>query len=214
MYRHIKRILDFTLSIIALIILSPLFLLIGLAIKIESSGPVFFTQQRVGLNKQSFKIYKFRSMYTKAPANSPTWDLNNPDKYITKIGKIIRRRSIDELPQLINIIKGEMSIIGPRPVVWTEKKLIEKRDKYQAFLAKPGLTGLAQINGRDHLNYIEKAFLDGEYAQNVNLLNDVKIFFGTITYVLKMDGITEGVLNSVEHVNSSAPCESSEVIDE
>ena len=107
-----------------------------------------------------------------------------------------------------------MSIIGPRPVVWTEKKLIEKRDKYQAFLAKPGLTGLAQINGRDHLNYIEKAFLDGEYAQNVNLLNDVKIFFGTITYVLKMDGITEGVLNSVERVNSFAPYESSEVVDE
>ena len=214
MYRHIKRIIDFTLSIIALIILSPLFLLIGLAIKVESPGPVFFTQQRVGLNKQSFKIYKFRSMYTKAPENSPTWQLNNPEKYITKRGDRIRRRSIDELPQLINIIKGEMSIIGPRPVVWTEKKLIEKRDKYQAFLAKPGLTGLAQINGRDHLNYIEKAFLDGEYAQNVNLLNDVKIFFGTITYVLKMDGITEGVLNSVEHVNSFAPCESSEVIDE
>src|SRR5699024_10918552 len=143
-----------------LIILSPLFLLIGLAIKIESPGPVFFTQQRVGLNKQPFKIYKFRSMYTEAPVNSPTWKLNNPDKYITKIGGEIRKKNIHELPQLINIIRGEMSIIGPRPVVWSEKELINKRNEFKAFLAKPGLTGLAQINGRDHLNYIEKAYLD------------------------------------------------------
>lgn len=200
MYRHIKRIIDFTLSIIALIILSPLFLLIGLAIKVESPGPVFFTQQRVGLNKQSFKIYKFRSMSTKAPANSPTWDLNNPDKYITKIGKIIRRRSIDELPQLINIIKGEMSIIGPRPVVWTETELINEREKYKANSVLPGLTGWAQINGRDRVEFDVKAKMDGEYAKNKSFLYDTKIFIGTIAYVLKMDGVVEGVMNTVENV--------------
>ena len=200
MYRHIKRIIDFTLSIIALIILSPLFLLIGLAIRVESPGPVFFTQQRVGLNKQSFKIYKFRSMYTKAPANSPTWDLNNPDKYITKIGKIIRRRSIDELPQLINIIKGEMSIIGPRPVVWTETELINEREKYNANSVLPGLTGWAQINGRDRVEFDIKAKMDGEYAKNKSFLYDTKIFIGTIAYVLKMDGVVEGVMNTVENV--------------
>ena len=200
MYKYIKRLLDLILSIIALIILSPLFLLIGFAIKYESPGPIFFTQQRVGLNKQSFKIYKFRSMYTKAPANSPTWDLNNPDKYITKIGKIIRRRSIDELPQLINILKGEMSIIGPRPVVWTETELINEREKYNANSVLPGLTGWAQINGRDRIEFDVKAKMDGEYAKNKSFFYDTKIFIGTIAYVLKMDGVVEGVMNTVDNV--------------
>lgn len=214
MYTYLKRTLDLILSLIALVVLSPLLLIIAIAIKIESPGPVFFTQQRVGLNKQTFKIYKFRSMYIETPNNSPTWKLNDADKYITYIGRKIRRRSIDELPQLINVIKGEMSLIGPRPVVWTEEKLIEKRDRFDAFSTKPGLTGLAQINGRDHLNYVEKAYLDGEYAKTVSLINDLKIFFGTVTYVLRMDGITEGVLNSVENIKSiDDSFESPETID-
>lgn len=194
MYRHIKRIIDFTMSIILLIILSPLFLLIGLAIKVESPGPVFFTQQRVGLNKQSFKIYKFRSMYTKAPANSPTWDLNNPDKYITKIGKIIRRSSIDELPQLINIIKGDMSFIGPRPVVWAERELINERFKLGVYSVKPGLTGMAQISGRDLLHIKDKAKIDALYIENLSLKYDLKIFLNTIIYVMKGVGIVEGAV--------------------
>jgi len=198
MYTYIKRLCDIILSILGLIILSPLLLIVAMAIKIESPGPILFYQDRIGLNKKKFKIYKFRTMYTDAPKNLPTFELENVDQHITRVGQIIRKRSIDELPQLINIIKGDMSIIGPRPVVLTEIELIRERDKYDVFSVLPGLTGWAQINGRDAVTVNLKAKLDGEYVEKLNIINDAKIFFGTIAYVLKMEGIVEGVSEPLE----------------
>lgn len=193
MYRnHIKRILDFVLSGIGLIVLSPVLLVIAIAIKIDSKGPVFFKQKRVGIHKSYFQIYKFRTMYTDTPKDMPTHLLNNPDAFITKTGRVLRKTSLDELPQLFNILKGEMAVIGPRPALYNQADLIAERDKYGANDIRPGLTGWAQINGRDELEIDEKARLDGDYTKNISFGMDLKCFFGTITSVLNHEGVVEG----------------------
>lgn len=191
-YNILKRIFDFILAFISLIILSPFFILISLIIKITSEGPVFFKQKRIGKNKKEFYILKFRTMRTDTPKDMPTHLLNNPEIYITKIGKVLRKTSLDELPQLINILKGEMSFVGPRPALWNQYDLIAERDKYGANDVYPGLTGWAQINGRDELPIDVKAKLDGEYVKNISLFFDIKVFFLTIISVLKSDGVKEG----------------------
>ena len=197
-YKMIKRPLGFILACIAFIILIPLLACITLAIKFESRGPVLFKQKRVGLNKQHFNIFKFRTMYIETPNDTPTHLLADPDVYITRVGKVLRKTSLDELPQLLNILKGEMSFIGPRPALWNQYDLIDERDKYGANNTYPGLTGWAQINGRDELPIDVKARLDGEYVQKMSLTMDVKCFIATIFAVLKSDGVKEGV-----HINDS-----------
>lgn len=193
-YSKIKRFLDFVISITGIVILSPVFLIIILLIKLDSRGPVLFKQRRVGINKKEFNILKFRTMRIDTPKDTPTHLLDNPEAYITKIGEFLRKTSLDELPQIINIIKGEMSIIGPRPALWNQFDLIEERDKYSANNIVPGLTGWAQINGRDELPIDVKAMYDGEYVENMDLLFDIKCFFLTIFKVLKKDGVVEGKL--------------------
>ena len=193
MYRNgLKRVLDFMLSLVGLVILSPVLLIIALIIKLTSPGPVFFKQKRVGKNKTYFNILKFRTMRTDTPKDTPTHLLANPDQYITSIGKVLRKTSLDELPQIINILKGDMSIIGPRPALWNQYDLIKERDRYGANDILPGLTGWAQINGRDELEIDVKARLDGEYVERMSFLFDCKCFFGTITSVLKHEGVVEG----------------------
>ena len=192
MYILVKRIIDFILSLIALIMLLPFFILFAIIIKIESKGPIFFKQKRVGKNKKYFMIYKFRTMRTDTPSDMPTHMLKNADSYITKFGKIMRKTSIDELPQIINILKGEMSIIGPRPALWNQDDLINERDKYGANDILPGLTGWAQVNGRDELEIPVKAKFDGEYVKNMSLLFDIKVFFKTVIKVFKHEGVIEG----------------------
>lgn len=187
-----KRIIDFLLSLIGIIVLSPVLLLLCLAIKIDSKGPIIFKQKRVGKNKTHFNIYKFRTMKIDTPKEMPTHLLEDPDFYITKVGKFLRKTSLDELPQLFNIIKGDMAVIGPRPALWNQYDLIEERDKYGANAIRPGLTGLAQISGRDELEIPIKAKLDGKYTDNISLMMDIKCFFGTITSVFKSDGVVEG----------------------
>lgn len=191
-YNIIKNILDRIIAFVALIVLSPVFLIFAIMIKVESKGPVFFKQQRVGKNKKLFAIYKFRSMRTDTPKDMPTHMLNNADAYITKVGNFMRKTSIDELPQLINILKGDMSFVGPRPALWNQEDLIAERDKYGANDVKPGLTGLAQISGRDELEIPVKAKFDGEYVEKISFLFDIKIFFKTIGKVFRHDGIVEG----------------------
>lgn len=193
MYKNcIKRCIDFVLSLVGLIILSPIFVILCIWIKLDSKGPIFFKQKRVGKNKKYFNILKFRTMYIDTPKDMPTHMLSNPDQYITKAGKFLRKTSLDELPQIINILKGEMAVIGPRPALWNQDDLIAERDKYKANDIKPGLTGWAQINGRDELEIDVKAKLDGDYVKNISFLFDMKCFFGTITSVLKHDGVVEG----------------------
>lgn len=193
MYKHfLKRVIDFILSLIGLIVLSPVFIILCIWIKLDSKGPIFFKQKRVGKNKKYFNILKFRTMYVDTPKDMPTHMLSNPDQYITKAGKFLRKTSLDELPQIINILKGEMAIIGPRPALWNQDDLIAERDKYGANDIKPGLTGWAQINGRDELEIDVKAALDGEYVRRMSFPFDVKCFFGTITSVLKHEGVVEG----------------------
>lgn len=191
-YQSIKRGIDFFISLIALIVLAPLFLILVIAIKAESKGPVFFKQKRVGIHKTHFMIYKFRTMRTDTPKDVPTHLLENPEQYITKTGKFLRKTSLDELPQLINIVKGDMAIVGPRPALWKQYDLIEERDKYKANDILPGLTGWAQINGRDELEIPEKAKLDGEYVQKMSFFFDLKCILGTVFSVLKSDGVVEG----------------------
>jgi len=191
-YMKIKRILDIIFSSIALILLSPLFLIITGAIKIDSKGPVLFKQKRVGIHKSHFYILKFRTMRIDAPKDCPTHMLENPEQWITRVGKFLRKTSLDELPQIWNILVGDMSIIGPRPALWNQFDLIEERDKYGANDIRPGLTGWAQINGRDELPIEIKANLDGEYVRKLSFWMDVKCFFGTIISVLKHDGVVEG----------------------
>lgn len=190
--KFFKRGIDFFLSLLGLIILSPLFLILIISIKIDSKGPVLFKQKRVGIHKTFFNILKFRTMYVDTPKDMPTHMLSNPDQYITKVGKFLRKTSLDELPQMVNILKGDMSIIGPRPALWNQYDLIEERDKYGANDVMPGLTGWAQINGRDELEIPVKAKLDGEYVKRLSFLFDVKCFVGTIVSVLKHDGVVEG----------------------
>lgn len=191
-YIEQKRKIDFTLAVIGLIVLSPLFIGIMVMIKLESKGPVFFKQKRVGIHQSHFNILKFRTMRIDTPKDTPTHLLADPGQYITKIGKFLRKTSLDELPQIINILKGEMAIIGPRPALWNQYDLIEEREKYQANSVLPGLTGWAQINGRDELPIEYKAQLDGEYIKKMTFRMDVQCFIGTIFSVLKSHGVVEG----------------------
>ena len=190
--RYVKRWFDVVISFFGLLILSPVFAIVAIAIKIEDPGPVLFTQKRVGQNKKYFKLHKFRSMKMSTPHDVPTHMLDNPDQYITKVGKFIRAHSLDELPQIWDIFIGHMSIIGPRPALWNQDVLIAERDKYGANDIKPGLTGWAQINGRDELEIPQKAKLDGEYVQKESLLFDIRCFFGTVSKVGRDDSVVEG----------------------
>lgn len=167
-------------------------MILCIAIKLDSKGPIIFQQKRVGKDKTHFNIYKFRTMRTDTPKEMPTHLLENPDYFITRVGKFLRKTSLDELPQLFNILKGNMAVIGPRPALWNQYDLIEERDKYQANDIRPGLTGLAQISGRDELEIDLKAKLDGKYTANITPLMDLKCFFGTIIAVFKHDGVIEG----------------------
>ncbi|MGO4936204.1 sugar transferase [Fundicoccus sp. Sow4_H7] len=198
MYIIIKRVIDFMLSLLALIVLSPIFLILAVWIKLDSKGPVFFRQKRVGKNKEFFQIYKFRTMRTDTPSDMPTHLLTDPDAFITKSGKFLRETSLDELPQIINILKGEMAIIGPRPALWNQDDLVAERDRYGANDVLPGLSGWAQINGRDELPIPIKAKLDGDYVERMSLAFDVKCFIGTITSVLRSDGVVEGGTGVIE----------------
>ncbi|MGX7037944.1 sugar transferase [Enterococcus hirae] len=199
MYKDgLKRGIDFLLSLVGIIVLSPIFLILCLAIKIDSKGPVIFKQKRVGKNKSHFYIYKFRTMKVDTPKETPTHLLSNPDFFITRVGKFLRKTSLDELPQLFNILKGDMAVIGPRPALWNQYDLIEERDKYHSNDVRPGLTGLAQISGRDELEIEYKARLDGQYTSNITPLMDLKCFFGTIISVFKSDGVVEGGTGSVK----------------
>ena len=190
--RYAKRVIDLVLGIVILVILSPVFLILIIMIKLDSSGPVFFRQKRVGRDKSYFSILKFRTMRTDAPKDMPTHLLQHPDAFITRVGKFLRKTSLDELPQLLNIIKGDMSFIGPRPALWNQYDLIEERDRYHANEIRPGMSGWAQINGRDELEISVKAKLDGEYRRRVSLLFDIRCFFGTFFSVLRQDGVVEG----------------------
>lgn len=197
MYKHfLKRLFDFILSFIGIILLIPFWIIIIIAIFINDPGPIFFTQKRVGKKKKGqiryFKILKFRTMKTSTPHDVPTHLLENPEQYITKVGKFLRKTSLDELPQIFNIFVGQMSIIGPRPALWNQDDLVAERDKYGANDVKPGLTGWAQINGRDELEIEDKAKLDGEYVQRRSFLFDCRCFFGTIAAVFRHDGVVEG----------------------
>ena len=193
MYKRFgKRALDLLLSGLGLVVLSPLFLIISIAIKVEDPGPVFFRQKRVGIHKTYFNIVKFRSMRQDTPHDMPTHLLNDPQRWITKIGRFLRKTSLDELPQIAQIFTGKMSIIGPRPALWNQYDLIAQRDQYGANDITPGLTGWAQVNGRDELEIEEKARLDGEYAQNISFGMDMKIFWMTVRNVLRGSGVVEG----------------------
>ena len=190
--RCVKRIFDIVLSLVGLIVLAIPMLVFALIVKLDSPGPVLFWQKRVGIHKKTFMMPKFRTMYTDTPANMPTHLLSDPQKWITRSGASFRKLSIDELPQILCIFTGKMSIIGPRPALWNQDDLIEERDKYGANDVRPGLTGWAQINGRDELEIPVKARLDGEYVQNLSFLFDCRCFFGTIFKVLRHDGVVEG----------------------
>jgi len=199
MYRHfIKRLLDFLLALIALLILSIPMLLIALIVKLSSKGPVFFWQKRVGLHKKNFRMPKFRSMYTETPSDMPTHMLEDPAKWITPVGKFLRKTSLDELPQLLVILTGKMSFIGPRPALWNQDDLVAERDKYGANDVRPGLTGWAQINGRDELPIPVKAKLDGEYVEKLGFIMDVRCFFGTFFAVFSAKGVVEGGTGTLE----------------
>ena len=193
MYKRFgKRALDLLLSGLGLVVLSPLFLIISIAIKAEDPGPVFFRQKRVGIHKTYFNIVKFRSMRQDTPHDMPTHLLNDPQRWITKTGRFLRKTSLDELPQIAQIFTGKMSVIGPRPALWNQYDLIAQRDQYGANDITPGLTGWAQVNGRDELEIEEKARLDGEYAQNISFGMDMKIFWMTVKNVLRGSGVVEG----------------------
>lgn len=191
-YMKWKRTLDLILSFGACLVLSPALLLLCIAIKMDSRGPVLFKQKRVGIHKTYFHIYKFRTMRIDTPKDMPTHLLANPDQYITKVGHFLRKSSLDELPQLFNILKGDMSFVGPRPALWNQDDLVAERDKYGANDVLPGLTGWAQINGRDELEIPVKAKLDGEYVKRMSFAFDLRCFLGTFVSVLKADGVYEG----------------------
>ena len=190
--RYYKRLIDILFSLIALIFLTPLLLLLVIAIKLSSPGPVLFKQKRAGIHKSHFHILKFRTMRIDTPKDTPTHLLENPDQWITKVGKFLRKTSLDELPQLINIIKGEMSLIGPRPALWNQYDLISERDKYGANDIYPGLSGWAQVNGRDELPIDVKANYDREYVENMSFGFDMKCLIKTLLKILKGEGVVEG----------------------
>ena len=198
MYKNgVKRILDFFMSLCGIIVLSPLLIILSIWIKVDSKGPVLFKQKRIGKDKTYFSIYKFRTMYVDTPHDMPTHLLDDPDAFITKAGHFLRKTSLDELPQLFNILLGQMAVIGPRPALWNQDDLIALRDEYHAKDVRPGLTGWAQIHGRDELEITTKAKLDGYYVDHLGFLLDVKCFFGTITSVLKHEGVVEGGTGSL-----------------
>lgn len=202
--RFVKRIIDVFASFLGMVLLSWLFAVIAIAIVIDDPGPIFFVQKRIGKNKILFPMYKYRSMKMSAPHNVPTHLLQNPEQYITRVGKFLRKSSLDELPQIWNIFIGDMSVIGPRPALWNQDDLIAERDKYGANDVRPGLTGWAQINGRDELEIAEKARLDGEYVETLKCggmeacLMDTKCFFRTFVSVAKHEGVVEGGTGKLE----------------
>lgn len=215
MYKHFfKRLIDFLLSLIGSIVLAFPMLLIAIAIKLDSKGPVFFKQKRIGIHKKTFTILKFRTMRIDTPHDAPTHELADPKQWITKVGGLLRKTSLDELPQIFNILSGKMSIIGPRPALWNQDDLVAERDKYGANDVKPGLTGWAQINGRDELEIPVKAKLDGEYVQKMSFFFDVKCFFGTIFSVLKRDGVVEGGTGEMKRAEAEKEEQREESIEE
>ena len=199
--KYVKRWIDIILSFSGMVLASWLYLIIIIAIKIDDPGTVFFTQKRVGIHKKYFQLVKFRSMKMSTPHDTPTHLLENPEQYITRVGKFLRKTSLDEIPQLWNILAGDMSVVGPRPALWNQEDLIAERDLYGANDVRPGLTGWAQINGRDELEIDVKARLDGEYVQKMSFLFDCKCFFGTITSVLHHDGVVEGGTGEIHRKN-------------
>ena len=196
--KYIKRGMDIVLSFGGLVVLSPVLLGIAIAIKIDDPGPVLFTQMRMGQNKKYFKLHKFRSMKMSTPHDKPTHMLENPEQYITKVGKFLRAHSLDELPQIWDIFIGNMSVIGPRPGLWNQDLLTAERDKYAANAVKPGLTGWAQFNGRDEVEIPDKARLDGEYCKNMGFGMDIKCFFGSVGVFAKDDSVVEGGTGAIE----------------
>ena len=198
MYKVVKMAADRILALLGLIILSPLFLVLMLAIRLDSRGPIFFRQKRVGIHKKHFMILKFRTMRIDTPKDTPTHLLANPQQYITRVGKFLRKTSLDELPQIINILKGDMAVVGPRPALWNQYDLIAERDKYGANDILPGLTGWAQINGRDELPIEVKAKLDGEYVRRMGLGMDLRCILGTVVSVARQDGVVEGGTGELE----------------
>lgn len=193
-----KRVMDFVIGILGIVILSPLFFILIIWIKLDSKGPVFFKQKRVGIHKSYFQILKFRTMKIDTPKDMPTHLLKDPEQYITRAGKFLRKTSLDELPQIINIIKGDMAIVGPRPALWNQDDLIKERDKYGANDIRPGLTGWAQVNGRDELEIPVKAALDGEYVKKMGIGMDLKCIFKTIRQVFTHEGVVEGGTGSMK----------------
>lgn len=202
-YKFIKRLADLICSLVGMILLSPLIIAVIIAIKLDSKGPVMFKQKRIGINKKTFNILKFRTMRIDTPKDTPTHLLDNPEQWITRVGRFLRKTSLDELPQILNIIKGDMSIVGPRPALWNQDDLIAERDKYGANDIRPGLTGWAQINGRDELPIEIKAKLDGKYVEKMGLIMDIKCFFGTFIAVFRSKGVVEGGTGSLTVKESS-----------
>jgi O-antigen biosynthesis protein WbqP len=198
LYLVFKRFYDTFGALIALILLSPIFLIIIILIKLDSKGPILFKQKRIGRYKKYFNLIKFRTMKIETPKDTPTHLLKNPEQYITRLGKFLRKSSLDELPQIINILKGDMSIIGPRPALWNQYDLIEERDKYNVHKLYPGITGYAQIKGRDTLTIKDKAQLDCYYVNHISFWLDIKIFFGTIKSIFKSEGVIEGGTGTLE----------------
>lgn len=210
MYRSIKQITDRLLALLGLILLSPLFLILMAAVKLDSPGPIFFRQKRVGIHKTHFSILKFRTMRIDTPKDTPTHLLENPEQYITRVGRFLRKTSLDELPQILNILKGDMAIVGPRPALWNQYDLIAERDKYGANDILPGLTGWAQINGRDELEIPRKAALDGEYVRKMGPAMDLRCILGTFTSVLKQEGVVEGGTGELERKKENSRKEDTE----
>jgi len=204
-YLKFKRFYDTLGAFIGVLLLSPLYLIIMILIKIDSKGPILFKQKRIGRNKKHFDILKFRTMKINTPRETPTHMLENPEQYITRMGKFLRKTSLDELPQIINVLKGDMSIIGPRPALWNQFDLIVERDKYDVHKLYPGITGYAQIKGRDTLPISDKAALDGEYVKRISLWLDIKIFIGTFISVFKSDGVVEGGTGTIEKSKNNTP---------
>jgi O-antigen biosynthesis protein WbqP len=205
LYYYIKRIFDFIYALIGLILLSPIFILIGLLIKLDSRGPIFFTQRRIGQHKKEFKMLKFRTMKRDAPSNVPTHLMKEPSRYITRVGKILRKTSLDEIPQFINILKGDMSFVGPRPALYNQDDLVVEREKYGVHQVLPGVTGWAQVNGRDTLPIPDKAKLDGEYIKHFGLWTDFKLLVKTVVAIVKSDGVVEGGTGTLESINKDLP---------
>lgn len=204
MYKGVKGIIDKILAFIGLVLLSPLFLILIVAIKLDSKGPIFFRQKRVGKDTTYFNIFKFRTMRVDTPHDMPTHMLKNPEQYITRVGKFLRKTSLDELPQIINILKGEMAIVGPRPALWNQFDLIKERDNYGANDIKPGLTGWAQINGRDTIKIEDKARFDGDYVKRMSFVFDIKCIFLTVAVVLRRKDVVEGGTGAIEDKNEES----------